>query len=425
MEYNKQQIKEGINLHTIKTDKFKTNLLSIFITTPLTRENVTKNALLPMILRRGNMENKTQEELSIALEEMYGASFDCGVEKAGDNQSLKFYLEVINDKFLPTKENLAQQALNTLINVVFNPLVENNQFNNEYVETEKENLKQIIEAKKDNKAKYAFERCIEEMYKDKPYGLYRFGYVEDLEKIKPAELYQYYKELIKKCKIDIFISGEVEQEEMIKIVKENKQIQEMSERKAEYIVSNPPVIEPNNKEEVIVNESLDIAQGKLVIGANIFNTNEKSKYIASVYNAILGGTATSKLFQNVREKASLAYTANSSYIKNKNNIIIRAGIQISNYDKAVEIIKKQLEEMQKGNFTDDELNNAKTCIVSTIKFIPDEQDTSISYYFGQEMSNTCASVEEYQKSIENVTRQEVEELAKNIKVDTIYFLKNK
>ena len=424
MEYNKQQIKEGINLHTIKTDKFKTNLLSLFITTPITRDNVTKNALLPMVLRRGNMENKTQEELSITLEEMYGASFDCGVEKAGDNQSLKFYLEVINDEFIPTQENLIKQALNTLINVAFNPLVENDGFNKEYVETEKQNLKQIIEAKKDNKAKYAFERCLEEMYKNKPYGLYKFGYVEDLEKINTTELYKYYKDLINKCKIDIFISGEIEKDKIIKIVNENKQIQELTARNPEYIVSVPPVIEPNNKEEVIVNESLDVAQGKLVIGANIFNTNEKSKYIASVYNAILGGTATSKLFQNVREKASLAYTTNSSYIKNKNNIIIRAGIEISNYDKAVEIIKQQLEEMQKGNFTDDELNNAKTCIVSNIKFIPDEQDTSISYYFGQEMANTCVAVEEYQKSIEDVTRQEVEELAKNIKVDTIYFLKN-
>lgn len=424
MEYNKQQIKEGINLHTIKTNKFKTNLLSIFITTPITRENVTKNALLPMVLRRGNMQNKTQEQLSIALEEMYGASFDCGVEKAGDNQALKFYLEVINDEFIPTQENLVKKALNTLINVALNPLVENDSFNKEYVETEKQNLKQIINAKKDNKAKYAFERCLEEMYKDKPYGLYKFGYVEDLEKINTTELYKYYKNLINKCKIDIFISGQVKKDEIIKIVNENKQIQELIARNPEYIVSIPPVIKPNNKEETIVNESLDIAQGKLVIGANIFNTNEKSKYIASVYNAILGGTATSKLFQNVREKASLAYTTNSSYVKNKNNIIIRAGIEISNYDKAVEIIKQQLEEMQNGNFTNDELNNAKTCIVSNIKFIPDEQDTSISYYFGQEMANSCVSVEEYQKSIEAVTRKEVEELAKNIKVDTIYFLKN-
>ena len=41
------------------------------------------------------------------------------------------------------------------------------------------------------------------------------------------------------------------------------------------------------------------------------------RYIASLYNAILGGGANSKLFQNVREKESLAYTAGSSYVRTK------------------------------------------------------------------------------------------------------------
>lgn len=424
MEYNKQQIKEGINLHTIKTDKFKTNLISIFITTPIKKENVTYNALIPMVLRRGNMVNKTQEELSIILEEMYGASYDCGVEKNGDNQILKFYLEVINDEFLPTKENIIKQALDTILNVVFNPLIENNQFNQEYVETEKENLRQIIESKKDNKAKYALERCIEEMYKNEPYGLYRFGYVEDLNKIKQDNLYKHYNELIKKCKIDIFISGQVQPEEIANTIQQNNQIQKLEARQPEYISTNKIGKEQNNKQEQIINESMDISQGKLVIGMDIFASNEKTRYIASVYNAILGGTANSKLFQNVREKASLAYTTSSNYIKAKSNIIIRAGIEIANYEKALEIIKQQLEDMKNGNFTKEELDNAKNGIISTIKFIPDEQDTTLSYYFGQELSNTNYTIEEYIKSIETVTYEEVQQLANSIKTNTIYFLKN-
>lgn len=423
MEYNKQQIKEGINLHIIKTDKFKTNLLSVFITTPLEKEHVTKNALIPMVLRRGNMENKTQEELSIALEEMYGASFDCGIEKNGDNQILKFYLEVINDEFIPTQENVLKQALNTIINVIFNPLIKNNEFIPEYIETEKENLKQIIESKKDNKAKYAFERCLEEMYKEQPFGIHKFGYVEDLEKIEQSQLYSHYKELINKSKIDIFISGQVESQEIINILNQNKQIKELDARKPNYIITKP-VEKTNSQEEQTVKESMDVTQGKLVIGVDILNTNEDYRYIASVYNAILGGTANSKLFQNVREKASLAYTTNSNYIKPKNNIIIKAGIQIENYEKALQIIKQQLNDMQQGNFTEEDLNNAKTSIISTIKFIPDEQDTTLSYYFGQELSNTYSTIEEYIKSIETVTHEEVQTLAQNVKINTIYFLKD-
>lgn len=183
MNYQKTQIKEGINLHIIQTNKFKTNLLSVFLTLPLTRENVTKEALVSAVLRRGSMKYKTAKELSIVLEKMYGASFDCGIEKMGDNHVLKFYLETINEEFLPEKEEILKTAVEVLFDIVLNPLVEDSGFRQEYVAMEKENLEQIIEGKIDNKARYALERCIEEMYKDKPYGLYKYGYIEDLEKI--------------------------------------------------------------------------------------------------------------------------------------------------------------------------------------------------------------------------------------------------
>ena len=423
MKYNKKSIKEGITLHTIETDKFKTNLLSVFLTTPLERQNVTYNALLPMVLRRGNNQQKTQEELSIALEEMYGASFDCGVEKTGDNQALKFYLETINDTFLPTKEDVIKQAISTLFNIVFNPILENNKLKEEYVNSEKENLKQIIESKKDNKAKYAQERCIEEMYKEKAYGLYKFGYCEDIAQINTQNLYQHYQNLINNCKIDIFVSGQIEKAQIEQIVEQNENIKKLNPRKAQYNI-NQAEAKQKKQQEDIIQESMDITQGKLVIGMDLIETEEQAKFVASVYNAILGGTANSKLFQNVREKESLAYTAGSSYIRPKNNILIKCGIEIENYEKAVKIIKQQIEDMKTGNFSDEDLQNAKTSIISSVKFIPDEQDTALSYHFGQELANTHLSIDEYIKQIETVTKEEIQKLANQIEINTIYFLKN-
>lgn len=423
MKYNKKSIKEGITLHTIETDKFKTNLLSVFLTTPLERQNITYNAILPMVLRRGNNQQKTQEELSIALEEMYGASFDCGVEKTGDNQALKFYLETINDTFLPTKEDVITQAISTLFNIVFNPVLENNKLKEEYVNTEKENLKQIIESKKDNKAKYAQERCIEEMYKEKAYGLYKFGYCEDIAQINTQNLYQHYQNLINNCKIDIFVSGQIEKAQIEEIVEQNENIKKLNPRKAQYNI-NQAEAKQKKQQEDIVQESMDITQGKLVIGMDLLETQEQAKFVASVYNAILGGTANSKLFQNVREKESLAYTAGSIYIRPKNNILIKCGIEIENYEKAIQIIKQQIQDMKTGNFSEEDLQNAKTSIVSTVKFIPDEQDTALSYHFGQELANTHLSIDEYIKQIETVTKEEIQKLANQIEINTIYFLKN-
>lgn len=423
MSYKVIKIKEGINLHIIDNNKFKTNLIAIFLTTPITREYVTYNAVLSSVLRRGSKNMPTQEQISKELEEMYGASFDCGLDKTGDNHILKFYLETINDIFIPQNdENMLKTSMEKLIEIVFNPLVENNHFKEEYVNQEKQTIKQIIESKKDNKARYALDRCIEEMYKDKPFGLYKYGYVEDLEKINANNLYDYYKKIKSECKIDIFVSGNCN-ENIESVVISNENIVNLSQRTPNY-VKNALQEKDVNKAENIVRESMEVTQGKLVLGLDIDIANEELKYDALVYNGILGGTASSKLFQNVREKASLAYTASSSYLRHKNNIFINCGIEIKNYDKALEIIKEQLQDMKNGEFTDEDILNAKKNIISTIKNISDEQDTEIIYYLGQELTNKKVSLEEYINKIENVNKDAIINIANNINVNTIYFLKD-
>ena len=423
MNYQKTEIKEGITLHMIPTNKFKTNLLAVFLTTHLNRETITKNALLSAVLRRGSMTMPTQEEISIQLEEMYGGSFDCGIEKIGDNQVLKFYLENVNDDFLPNREENLKNGMEKLWEIVWNPLIKQGGFCPEYIATEKENLRRRIEGRIDNKAKYALDRCIEEMYQDKPYGLYRFGYVEDLQSITPESLYTYYQQLMKECKIDLFVSGKIEIEKTKKIVSENENIQKLVARKPTYYKEQQ---EPVKQVENIstITESMDVVQGKLVIGMDVLDITPESKYITLVYNTILGGGATSKLFQNVREKASLAYTAGSNYIKQKNNIFIRCGIEIQNFDSAVQIIKQQVKDMEQGNFSEEELQHAKTALIATISFIPDEQDTEITYYFGQELTNKVVSFEEYIEKIQAVTKEQIIQIAQKIKFNTIFFLKD-
>ena len=421
MKYNVQEIKKGIKLHEIQTEKFKTNLIAIFLSMPITKENVTKNSLLSAVLRRGSNNMPTQEQISQELEEMYGASFDCGLDKTGDNHILKFYLESVNDKFLPqTDENMLKTSIEKLLEIVFNPLVENGAFKEEYVKQEKENVKRIIEGKPDNKARYAFDRCIEEMYKDEPYGLYKYGYIEDLEQITSQDLYNYYQTMIEECKIDIFVSGNISEVEGI--VEKNENIQKLQQREPNYKVNSVESKEEVKEKEVI--EEMEVTQGKLTIGLDLHLENEEQKYDAMLYNAILGGTANSKMFQEVREKASLAYTAGSSYVRYKSNIFIKCGIEIKNYEKTMEIIRKQLEDMKNGVFTDEDIENAKKGIISGIKAIDDEQDTEVTYFFGQELTGSKTSLEEYIEKIQKVSKDDIIKVANSININTIYFLKD-
>ena len=424
MNYNKKEIKKGITIHNIATSKFKTNLFAVFLALPLERENVTKNALITAILRRGTQNIQSQDLISKKLEEMYGASFDCGIEKTGDNHIMKFYLEAINEEFIPEKEELTKKCIDILFDIIFNPLLENNGFKQEYVESEKNNLKQIIESKIDNKRVYALERCIEEMFKNEPYGLYRYGYVEDLDKITPQNLYEYYKKLINECKIDIFVSGTIDNEKVNHMIENNEQIKKLNERQARYNVISEKTNQGEVKEVNTVEEHMQVGQGNLVIGLDINFQNDNSKFIASVYNAILGGGANSKLFQNVREKESLAYTAGSTYKRQKNVIFIRCGIEIANFEKALETIKLQLTDIKEGKFSEEDINNAKELITESIRGISSEQDTEITYYYGQELSDNFVPLDEYIERINNVTIKDVQELANKTFIDTIYFLRD-
>ena len=422
MECKQIEIKKGIKLNVIQSNKFKTNLIAIMLTTKLDRENVTKNALIPAVLRRGTKTLKTQEEINKKLEEMYGASLDCGLDKTGDNQVLKFYIESVNDEFLPqNSEDMLKKSLEQIFEFVFNPYLENDGFKKEYVEQEKENLKQIIEGKIDNKARFALDRCIEEMYKNQPYGLYKYGYIEDMENINEKNLYEHYKKLISNCKIDIFVSGIVD-EELENIIKENENIKKLQDRIPEY--NKIEISAKKSEKENVVQESMEVTQGKLIIGMDLDVDNEDLRYDIMIYNSIFGGSANSKLFQNVREKASLAYTASSSYYRFKNNIFINCGIEIKNYDKALEIIKQQIEDMKNGDFTEEEVENAKNGIIASIKTIDDEQDTEITYFFSQELSNSKCNIEQYMNNIKAVTREKVIDIANKVSINTVYFLKD-
>ena len=422
MKYKQIEIKKGIKLNVIQTNKFKTNLIAIMLTTKLDRENVTKNALIPAVLRRGTKTLKTQEEINKKLEEMYGASLYCGLDKTGDNQVLKFYIETVNDEFLPqNSEDMLKKSLEQIFEFVFNPYLENDGFKKEYVEQEKENLKQIIEGKIDNKARYALDRCIEEMYKNQPYGLYKYGYIEDMKNINENNLYEYYKKIINNCKIDIFVSGIVD-EELENIIKENENIKKLQDRIPEY--NKIEISAKKSEKENYVQDSMEVTQGKLIIGMDLDVDNEDLRYDIMIYNCIFGGSANSKLFQNVREKASLAYTASSSYYRFKNNIFINCGIEIKNYDKALEIIKQQIEDMKNGDFTEEEVENAKNGIIASIKTIDYEQDTEITYFFSQELSNSKCNIEQYMNNIKAVTREKVIDIANKVSINTVYFLKD-
>jgi predicted Zn-dependent peptidase len=426
VKYIKQNIKDGVTLHLIINENFKTDFSVVFISIPLEKENITKNALIPAVIKNGSKKYNNYQLINEELEMLYGASFDCGLDKTGDNLVLKFYIESINDNFLPEKNENLEQVLNLLLEIVFNPLVENESFKNQYVELEKKNLELLINSVKDDKDIYSYEKCINIMYKNSGYGLSKYGNIEDLKTINSKNLYSRYKEIISKGKIDIIVSGNYEKEKIQRQIEENQFIKNLNSREDILNINN---FKTELKEKIdnpeTVKEEMDVTQGKLVIGLDILPNNlEDFRFIAIMYNAIFGNGVNSKLFQIVREKESLAYTAKSEYVVQKNNIFIRCGIECEKYDKTVELIKVLLEQMKNGEFTEEDINKTKEYIISGIDSINEEQDTQILYLFGQELSKLPLKTEEYKEKIKAVTKEQITEFAQSIQLNTIYFLKS-
>ena len=425
MNKNTVELKQGIKAHFINTDKHKTDLSCVILTVPLKREIVTKNALIPFLLRRGTEKLPSQYEINKEMENMYGASFNCGIDKTGDNIILKFYIESIRNEFALNGENILEMNISNVLDIVFNPLKVNGKLNAEFLEIEKENLRKVISSKIDDKDAYAYERCISEMYKGEGFGLFKFGYVEDIDEITIDSITEYYNWLIDNAKIDIFISGKINDEEVKTILLNNVNIKRLNPREGYYILNNESteckeIVEKENE----ILESMNVVQGKLVLGLDVDFKDENAQCIALVYNAILGDGANSMMFQNVREKEGLAYSSKSTFIKQKMNIFVRCGIQIENYEKALNLIKIQLDNIKNGLFTDEDIEVAKVYLTSSIKNIEEEQDTEVVYYIGQELSKTNRSVEEYISRIEKVSKEDVLNIAKNVHVNTVYFLKN-
>lgn len=425
MNKNTVELKQGIKAHFINTDKHKTDLSCIILTVPLKREIVTKNALIPFLLRRGTEKLPSQYEINKEMENMYGASFNCGIDKTGDNIILKFYIESIRNEFALNGENILEMNISNVLDIVFNPLKVDGKLNAEFLEIEKENLRKVISSKIDDKDAYAYERCISEMYKGEGFGLFKFGYVEDIDEITIDSITEYYNWLINNAKIDIFISGKINNEDVKSILLNNENIKKLNPREGYYILNNESteckeIVEKENE----IFESMNVVQGKLVLGLDVDFKEENAQCIALVYNAILGDGANSMMFQNVREKEGLAYSSKSSFIKQKMNIFVRCGIQIENYEKALSLIKVQLENIKNGLFTDEDIEVAKVYLTSSIKNIEEEQDTEVVYYIGQELSKTNRSVDEYISRIEKVSKEDVLNIAKNVHVNTVYFLKN-
>ena len=411
----------GYTLTIIKTDKFKTNLISVSFQSEIDRETVTKRSLLPYVLRSATEKYPSKKEINTYLESLYGASLSTTVEKRGKTHNIKFYLSLANEKFLGNREPLLEEGVELLKEVILRPLLINDAFKEQVVEIEKRLLKEYIESIYDDKVSYALQKLVENMCAGETFSINSIGYVEDLNQINAQSLMETYQQMLNENPVNITVVGDIDHEKVYNIFKKHFDFQ--------HRAVNLPVIDKEDKqiEDVkVTKEEQDIAQGKLNIGYRTYTRIGDEDYLPLlVFNAMFGGYAHSKLFINVREKESLCYYCASRLDNYKGVMYVYSGIESQNYEKALKIIDEQLKDMMSGNFTDKEMNLAKKSLINSKLESMDQASGMMAHEALNRLLPKPLTVEEWVNQVNSVTAEQIASVAKKIKEDAIFFLTGK
>ena len=401
------------NINIIRSDKFKNNAISLVMPLELD-DKVTDYNLLAALLKRGSKKYPTTKAIWEHLQDMYGAVFDIVVTKKGEKLFLNFYLQCIDDKYALKEEKLLTQCLDFLYEVVNNPLVSERGFEQSYFETEKENLKVLINSRFDNKDSYALERIEELLTEGEPYSIYKYGNVERLNNIKNSELPKLWSEIKESSAKFLFACGNIDEDSL------SCKINDLINNKFTEISPPKAFVKKDVKE---VQETMDVNQAKLCLGCRTNVTIFNGDYFGlAIMNSILGGGTHSKLFNEVREKNSLAYYSYSFIEKFKGLLIIACGIDPNNYELAKNICIEQIEAMKKGNISKEELYSAKKKLTSDLRTITDSQYSLMDYISALRAYGIKYSIEEIIRELEQVDIERVIHCAKSIDLNDIYFL---
>lgn len=408
-----------MRVYKINNDKFKSIYISYNFTMEVKENSVfSNNAVLGALMAKSSRKYQTQKEIEKYLNSLYGANYDVNVEKYGDLYNLEFRIEYINKKFLPGNEDLLENILNFLKEMIYNPA----DWTDENIKREKEFILERINERKDEKLKYGVQRAEELLCKDEPFGVFLYGDQDNVQNVDKDVLKNAYSELLKSC-VTVIISGNLEGydniEETFNEVFKNI---EFSSKEVTDLIYNTKRESDNKTEEV--KEYQDTTQSVLSLGLRIKDCTIDDFYALNLYNAILGTTPSSKLFQNVREKESLAYTVRSRYYRFKDIIVIFAGINKENYQKAVDVIKEQIEAIKKGEISKEEFESAKDSLMADLLEWKDSKIAMAKMKFANIIAFKDAdiTVEEMRERMSKVTLEDVIRVANLVSVEKIFVL---
>ena len=416
---NDEQFDMGsYRLHCIKTKKFKTITVEVNFRRYLKKEEITIRNLLKAVLLNTSQNFKNERDFIKETENLYDLKLISSNMRIGNYSNLSFKIRFLNEKY--TEESMNEYSIMFLMDLLFKPDIVDHQFQKNEVQKCKKKIEKGIIKLKDNKLKYTLFKLLETT-NDMPYSYNSYGYLEDLEKITPSSLYEYYQSMLAEDYVDVFVIGDINPTEIKNIFKKYFKITTFKKEKKNILVSE---LIPRKRIKKYSEES--IASGSQLTALCTLNnlTEFERKYVLLVYNEMLGGSSNSLLFDTVREKNSYAYYINSTSKAYDNIILIYAGIESSNSENVLKLIRKTLQNITKGEFENKILDSSKETLISSVLASTDSPTGIINTFYARVLVNSD-NFEERIKKINSVTKEDIMKLSKKINIHSVYFLEGK
>lgn len=408
----------GVRLRCCRDGRFKQNALSIQYVRPMAREEAAMNALIPSVLLRGCNKARDLRQITMRLDELYGASVSPISRRAGDYQTTGFYVGLMDDRFAPKGESVLEETLDFVGQLLFDYPTENGGFLDRFVQGEKTNQIYAIEAEFNDKRAYATRQLLKAMCAQDPFGLSRMGEPEDVEAITPQGLLRHYEKVRRESPLELFYVGSAEAQRVKEVL-----LPIFARERRDYRPLAPQTeLKLGPRQDA--SEMMEVTQGKLAMGYVTPVTNRTKDFAAmQMLNMVLGGDMTSKLFQNVREKQSLCYSIGSGYYSAKGILLVSAGIDFDKEDHVRREVEAQVEACRRGEITEPELEGARHALVSALDAVPDSPSAMESYDSSMILGGSGLNYETHRQALEAVTRENLSQAARTLQLHSTYFLK--
>ena len=415
---NRREIAPGVSFSSVSDNRFKTMKISAVAIVPLEKETAASYSLLSQVLVRSCKEYPDFTELSKKLSSLYGATLTADVRKMGEALMITFSVSGIDDRYALTNESISESLSRLLCSVMFEPLLCGESFDAKEVELEKRQLIDFADSEFNDKRAYANNRLLEVMCKNEAFGLRKYGSKELINKVTADGLYTIWQDMLKKAKFEIFFVGESSCATAEKVFTE-----EFSKiDRTPFNIKDSVVSRAAEVTEYI--ETMEVSQAKLLLGFRTDCQGEDEDVTAMrLMCTILGGSAHSKFFINVREKQSLCYYCVSRYHRAKGIITVESGVEFENIHKTRKAVEAELQAICDGNVTDDEINFAKLTIANSFVSNYDSVGGITEWYVSQLADGKLLSVEQTIEDFNSVTKEQIVAAANKLTLDTVYVLR--